>query len=109
MHVLVNKSNIFQAIPANLKEELFEELVSNESFKIERIVSYGHTTTEFNWYDQCSPEWVILLKGEALLEFENGDEIRLKEGDYIDIQAHAKHRVAWTRPNEETVWLAVHY
>ena len=105
----MNKSNIFEAIPENLKEELFEELITKDSLKIERIVSYGHTTTEFDWYDQTSDEWVILLKGEAVLSFEYDDDVRLKAGDYLNIPAHTKHRVTWTQPDEETIWLAVHY
>ena len=60
-----NKSNIFAQIPKQLKEELFEELISTDTLKIQRIVSYGHTTQEFQWYDQDNEEWVILLEGSA--------------------------------------------
>lgn len=109
MHASVNKSNIFESIPTDLKEELFEDIISKGGLKIERIVSKGHTTTEFEWYDQSHDEWVILLKGEAVLSFENKDEVRLKEGDYLNIPAHTKHRVAWTKPDVESVWLAVYY
>lgn len=105
----MNKSNIFESIPSSLKEELFEELVSKDSIKIERIISYGHTTPETQWYNQDNDEWVILLKGEAVLLFEDDDEVRLKAGDYINIPAFKKHRVSWTLPDEESVWLAVHY
>ncbi len=35
--------------------------------------------------------------------------IELKPGDFINIPAHKKHRVEWTTPNEQTVWLAVWY
>lgn len=105
----MNKSNIFDLIPATLKDELFEELISKESLKIERIVSRGHTTPEHEWYDQRSNEWVILLQGEAILSFLNENDVRLKAGDYINIPAHKKHKVSWTKPDEDTVWLAVHY
>jgi cupin 2 domain-containing protein len=105
----MNKSNIFDLIPATLKDELFEELISKDSLKIERIVSRGHTTPEHEWYDQRSNEWVILLQGEAILSFLNENDVRLKAGDYINIPAHKKHKVSWTKPDENTVWLAVHY
>lgn len=105
----MNKSNIFDLIPATLKDELFEELISKDALKIERIVSHGHTTPQNEWYDQRNNEWVILLQGEAIISFLNEDEIRLKAGDYINIPAHKKHRVSWTKPDEDTVWLAVHY
>jgi cupin 2 domain-containing protein len=105
----MKKSNIFSQIPADLKEEIFEEIISNNSLKIERIVSKGQITPEGKWYDQEGNEWVILLSGEALLEFENSESVRLQEGDYINIDAHVKHRVSWTKPNAETIWLAIHY
>lgn len=104
----MNKTNIFASIPTNLKEELFEDIISKDGLKIERIVSYGHTT-EFDWYEQEKDEWVILLKGEAVLTFEDGDDVKLKAGDYLNIPALKKHKVSWTLPNEESVWLAVHY
>ncbi|MBW6488668.1 cupin domain-containing protein [Sulfurimonas sp.] len=105
----MKKSNIFELIPSTLKDELFEKIVSKDGVKIERIVSFGHTTPQDEWYDQRSNEWVILLQGEAIISFLNGNEVRLKAGDYINIPAHKKHRVSWTKPEEESVWLAVYY
>jgi cupin 2 domain-containing protein len=102
-------NNIFKNIPKPSENEFFEELISKNGVKIERIVSFGHTAKEFEWYDQDSDEWVILLKGEAVISFMDEDDIRLKAGDYINIPAHKKHRVSWTKPDEETIWLAVHY
>ena len=29
-------------------------------------------------------------------------------GDYLYLPAHARHRVSWTDPQQDTVWLAVH-
>lgn len=105
----MKKSNIFANIPKQLNEELFEEIVSKDKFKIERIVSSGQSSPESGWYDQDSNEWVIVLKGEAVLSYENSDDVRLKAGDYINIPAHTKHKVAWTDPDIETIWIAVHY
>ncbi len=93
----------------NLKDEVFEELITKESLKIERIISKGHITPKSKWYNQENDEWVILLKGKAILEFENSADIELDEGDYINIPKYTKHRVSWTIPNEETIWLAIHY
>lgn len=102
-------NNIFQNIPKKLEDEFFEELISKNGVKIERIVSFGHTTKEFEWYDQSTDEWVILLCGEAVISFLNEGDVRLRAGDYINIPAHKKHRVSWTKENEKSVWLAVHY
>jgi len=53
---------------------------------------------------------VLLVKGAAQLEFEAGNEImHLTEGMHINIPAHARHRVKWTKEDIETVWLAVFY
>tara|TARA_B100002003_G_scaffold249635_2_gene286529 strand:+ start:404 stop:601 length:198 start_codon:yes stop_codon:yes gene_type:complete len=62
------------------------------------------------WYDQNTNEWVILLKGKAKLAFqESNNPVELTSGDYINIPSHVKHRVEWTDPSQETIWLAVHY
>lgn len=104
----MKKANLLKNIPTNLKEELFEEILSHEHIKIERIVSKGHTSPQSGWYDQENNEWVLVLQGEAILAFENG-EIRLNAGEYCNIPAHVRHRVAWTLPAHETIWLAIHY
>ena len=51
----------------------------------------------------------LFLKVEAKLELEDGQVIHLKNGDYYNIPAHLKHRVAWTQDDVETIWLAVFY
>jgi len=33
----------------------------------------------------------------------------LRPGDWVAIPAHARHRVAWTDPDQPTVWLALHH
>lgn len=106
----MKKGNIFSDIPKDIPEEIFENLVSPQNCKIERIVSKGHTTPEGEWYDQDKAEFVIVIKGDAEILFEeNNEKISLKQGDYIEIPAHKRHRVAYTNPEQETIWLAVHY
>jgi cupin 2 domain-containing protein len=61
------------------------------------------------WYDQPENEWVLLVQGAARLQLENREPIDLRPGDYVLIPAHQKHRVDWTDPNQETIWLAVHF
>ncbi|MBT8072852.1 MAG: cupin domain-containing protein [Xanthomonadales bacterium] len=104
-----NKGNLFAAIPVDISEELFTRLAHGQSTRIERIVSRGQASPASGWYDQADNEWVVVLQGEAQLEFENNAAVHLRAGDYINIPAHMKHKVAWTKPESETVWLAVHY
>lgn len=106
---ILTKQNIFENIPNELKEELFEDIIKKDGLKIERIVSSGQTTDKFEWYEQKMDEWVILLQGAATLSFENEADISLHVGEYINIPAMKKHKVSWTTPNEKTIWLAVHY
>lgn len=102
--------NIFSDLPARLDEEFFETLIENKGFKLERIVSKGHATPEGQWYDQEKNEWVLLVSGSARLIVEGEPRpITLEPGDHLILPAHLKHRVEWTAPDTETVWLAVHY
>ena len=103
------KKNIFTQIPQSIPNELFEDIIVSKDLKIERIVSYGHSSPETGWYQEKSNEWVIVLQGEAIISFENTDDVRLKVGDYLNIEANKKHKVSWTIPNEKTIWLAIHY
>ncbi len=105
----MNSPNIFTAIPTDLTKEVFEDLVTSDSVHIERIISKGHQSPKNGWYDQDRSEWVILLQGEARLLFKDGKSIHLTKGDYINIAAHQKHKVEWTLPDKETIWLAIHY
>ncbi len=101
--------NLFAALPTNLESEVFEDLVGNESIRIERIISKGHASPADGWYDQDENEWVVVLQGSGTILFEGGNEIRLKVGDYLNISAHKRHKVTWTDPNKTTIWLAVFY
>ena len=105
----MKKQNIFKNIPVKLDEESFEDILNTDTFNIQRIISKGHTSPKTGWYDQDDNEWVIVLKGGAVLSYGNGDEVHLESGDYINIPAHTKHKVSWSDPNIETIWIAVHY
>jgi cupin 2 domain-containing protein len=105
----MEKSNIFKHIPKDLQDELFEDIISTDTLKIERIVSYGHTSPQVGWYESQLNEWVIVLEGEAILTFEDGGDVTLKVGDYLNIKALQKHKVSWTALDKKTVWLAIYY
>jgi len=101
-------ANLFAEIPSNLPDELFTTLLQAANVRIERIISHGHASAPDFWYDQPQHEWVIVLKGAARLQFEDG-MVEMKVGDFINIPAFKKHRVEWTTPDEPTIWLAVFY
>ncbi|MDD2661341.1 MAG: cupin domain-containing protein [Methylococcales bacterium] len=102
-------NNIFAEIPEQIPEEIFECIIKQDNLYIERIISNGHVTPPGQWYDQAGDEWVLLIQGQATLLFEkNRRLVRLSPGDYLLIPAHARHRVEWTLPDFNTIWLAVH-
>ena len=105
----MSRGDLYADIPAHLPAELFEQILGAGSVRIERIVSRGHTSPGSGWYDQDSNEWVLVLRGAGRIQFEDGAEVTLEPGQYLDIKAHRRHRVSWTDPENATVWLAVFY
>jgi cupin 2 domain-containing protein len=102
--------HLYQNIPAELPDEMSACLAQSKSMKIERIVSRGHRSAPGFWYEQQDNEWVLLVKGEAELRFEKENRVvHLTEDMYVNIPAHEKHRVEWTREGVDTIWLAVFY
>ena len=101
--------NLFADIPRALPEERFDTLIETGVVRIERIVSKGHASPAAGWYEQQRNEWVMLLQGSARLAFADGREVDLGPGDWLEIPARQKHRVTWTDPGQESIWLAVHY
>jgi cupin 2 domain-containing protein len=102
--------NLFDALAADATEEQVSTLLKAAGFVLERIVSTGQASPPGFWYDQDRAEWVVLLRGSAGLELEGEPAPRvLHPGDWVHIPAHARHRVAWTDPDQPTVWLALHH
>ena len=101
--------NIFTGIPKSLQDEFFEVLLTDKNLKIERIISRGHRSPPSGWYDQEQNEWVMVVRGKAIISYKDGSSVHLKTGDHVHIPAHIEHRVEWTDPDNDTIWLAVHY
>lgn len=109
MESFMKQGNLFGAIPTDLPEECFDALAASSSVRIERIVSRGHRSPPGFWYDQPEHEFVVLMRGTAVLELDGQGERALGPGDWLLIPAHCRHRVVGTVPDEDTVWLTVHY
>ena len=103
-------NNLFADIPPDRSQEFFEKLAEGDGFHLERIVSHGHSTPAGEWLEQDRHEWVVLLSGGARLRIQGEAEpVVLGQGDYVMIPAHQRHRVEWTAPGLDTVWLAFQY
>ena len=102
----IEVGSIFRGIGGAPGKEEFSTLLQKEGVKIQRIVSHASSTPENEWYDQAHTEWVLVVRGTAVLDFEDGQRLKLRKGDYFTILPHARHRVTETGP--ETIWLVVH-
>ena len=102
-------NNIFENKNININKEVIESIVNSSGIRIEKIVSSGQKSPDGFWYNQKENEFVLLLQGEAVLEFDNKNIVHLEKGDYIIIEKFRKHRITYTATDVLTVWLAVFY
>jgi cupin 2 domain-containing protein len=102
----IQVENILSPTAGAIGSEEFLTLLETEAVKVQRIVSNAAKSPEEFWYEQSHTEWVLLVRGHAVLAFEGGERLELNEGDYLAIPPHARHRIDETGP--ETIWLVVH-
>lgn len=114
-HVVVDTAaaafgNLVEVLADASNTEQFSTLLQLDGVRIERIISKGQTTPAGQWYDQPWHEWVVVLSGAAQLEVVGEPGVRrLEAGQWCLLPAGCRHRVHWTDPEQETVWLAVHW
>lgn len=95
--------NLMDAPPGEAEE--FRTLLDIPGLRLQQIVSNGCASGD--WYDQKHPEWVMLVRGNAVLRFEPGGDVPLKSGDFLTIPARARHRVESV--SSDAIWLALHF
>ena len=99
--------NIFDLPEFPLTEELLTVLAESGNVRIERIISTGQISAD--WYDQAETEFVALLDGNAVVEFDDGGSSAMSKGDTLLIKPHERHRVSFTSSEPPCVWLCVFY
>jgi cupin 2 domain-containing protein len=105
---MIATANLLHDLPDARGGEVTETLLAASGLRIERIVSSGQASPPGFWYDRDVAEWVLLLAGAARLRFADEAEDRLlRPGDHVHIAPRRRHRVEWTDPAAQTVWLAV--
>lgn len=100
---------VVQSLLADYKPgsgETVTDIATGSSFRLEHIVSHGNSSPSGFWYDQDRPEWVLLMQGHSVLEFEEGS-LELKAGDSLLIPAGMRHRVATA--STDAIWVALHF
>lgn len=97
------RGNLFDDARPSGEAERFDTLLAQGDVVVERIVSSGPVPRQV--FVQAQDEWVMLVRGEALLEV--GDLRRpMTAGDHVFLPAGTAHAV--TTRSEGAVWLAVH-
>jgi cupin 2 domain-containing protein len=103
----IRRGNLLSGDSPSVGNEHFDTLLSTPGLSISRIASNEHTSPEGFWYNQSEDEWVMVMRGEATIEFSDAARHPLASGDWLMIPAGCRHRIASTSP--DTVWLAVHF
>lgn len=106
----LSKGNLFDATAGTSthgeRREQHDDLYVAPHVRITRIESNAHQSPAGFWYDQPDDEWVAVIAGDAVIEFDDGTRHRMQAGDWLVIPARCRHRVAET--GDRTIWLAVH-
>ena len=99
--------NIFEIekLPGIKEDEIIDILKENEDVKIERIISTGQVS---DWMIQERNEYVVLLQGNAIIEF-NDKKVEMKAGDTLFIEKMERHRVTYTSENPCCIWFCIHF
>ena len=101
--------NLFDNIPADLPEEAFTTILqandfgSSGSFRKAKPPRLDSGTIRRRTSGSSSWRAAPPCSSRASPSRSNS------AGLYLNIPAHVRHRVAWTDPNQKTVWLAIHY
>ena len=95
--------NLFADLAPPADGEHFEVLRAMNGARVERIISSA--TPQPGVYEQDHDEWVVLLRGNAVLDV-GGARLMLNAGDYVFLAAGVRHEVRETSTG--ALWLALH-
>lgn len=97
--------DLLSDIPANLRGEHLEDLLSRPGLTLQRIISPPGFRSQH--YRQSEDEWVLLLQGEATLNLD-GQEIDMHPGESLLITAGTPHQVLTTSAKPLCIWITLH-
>ena len=106
MKRMIEIGKIYNLAARFFYKEITETLIYQGAVRIERIISTGQCSPNNFWYDQAENEWVCVLQGEGVIEWQNGSRNILKPGDWVFVPPHEKHRDHSTTSKPPCIWLA---
>ena len=102
--------NLFRAPCPAEGQESEQVLQCGAGWRLVLIASNLARTPEGQWLDQKENEWVLVVRGSALLRMAEPDRlIDLSSGDHVYLSPHQRHRVERTDPEPGTLWLALYW
>lgn len=87
-------------------EEQLTVIFENDKMRVESILSFGWSAPKNKFTAAESDEFARVEKGEARIEFLDGETVFLRTGEFVYIKAHEKHRVSYT--SDDCEWLCVY-
>ena len=106
---MIEAGNLFANLAERAMREEVAVLAETAGGRIERIVSTGQASRpDFGTIRPRRSGWSFFPGAQAYASKPSPSPRVLAPGDWLEIPAHARHRVEWTDAERPTVWLAVH-
>ena len=115
---------VYEILEKEAKNKNCDVFLAEKNIKIEKIISTGQIT---DWQVSEKNEFVILIQGEAEIEFfekknlkknekiienksrTNNKKLKLLKGDTVLINRMEKHRVSYTSKNPCCIWVCIFF
>lgn len=88
---------------------VIETLAETRSVKIDRVTARGQKSPPDDFALEPSNEFILVLQGRLVLEYEGGRKVALGPGDFAVKGTDQRTRADSTSEDQETVWVKVSY
>lgn len=88
---------------------LVESLLESNIIKVQRVVAQGQASNPGVYCPQPDNDFLIMLKGQMDLDYEQSSKVSLRPEDFIVTTEGQTNRIDSTSRNEDSVWLKVNF
>jgi len=92
----------------NIIRETFIAHIDRRVLKATTNITFYTENNEYAAKQTRKQEPIYSMQGNLTYTFKN-KKVNLQPGNYINIAAQTKHKVSWTAPDIETLWLVIFY